>query len=419
MNPPRLHLRGWLLAVATPAAFFLGLFADQWGCFPHLNRLPPRRAQSTFAPFWDAWSLVEQHHIRANTIDDRALTRGAIRGLLDSLGDSGHTTYLSVDQLQKLRDSLDGNHEGVGVSLRLKNDRPTVVGVVARSPARAAGLCAGDVILAIDGEDVAHRSLEEVQHRLKGPAGTVVRLRVLRRDDGKAIDVPLVREALDNPTVSAHMLPGEPILHVAIHTFAKQADEQLREALRTARARGVKGVVLDLRGNPGGFRDQGVAAASEFLSDGPVMFELDSGGRRRAIAPQPGGLALDLPVIVLVDGNTASAAEIVASALQDHGRAQVVGTRTFGTGTVLQSFPLSDGSAVLLAVAKWLPPSGEPIWHKGLTPNFVVPRPTGVPAFRPEQSEGMTRASFAVLADPQLLKALELLRQGESARAAK
>src|SRR5262249_26970696 len=177
-----------------------------------------------------------------------------------------------------------------------------------------------------------------------------------------------------------------------IRNFGTHTDAQLKAALKALRGRGVKGLLLDVRGNPGGLKEQAVAVTSELLKDGIVFIEQDADGKQESVPVRPGGVATDLPVVVLIDEGTARSAEIFAGALQDHGRGRLVGMRTFGTGTVLQPFRLSDGSAVLLAVAQWLTPKGRKIWHQGITPDVEVPLPEGAVGLLPETEAGVTAA---------------------------
>jgi carboxyl-terminal processing protease len=226
----------------------------------------------------------------------------------------------------------------------------------------------------------------------------------------KPLDLDISRAQVDVADVTWHLLPGIAIAHIAIENFGEKAHAQLLEALNKSQAQGVQALILDVRGNPGGLKDQAVAVTSEFLTEGDVFLEQDAQGRRNPVPVVPGAHAADIPVAVLIDEGTASSAEIFAGALQDHGRAKLVGTRTFGTGTVLQPFPLSDGSAVLLAVTEWLTPKGRHIWHKGISPDVEVALAEGTPILLPEMEGELDAASLAKSEDKQLQKTLELLR---------
>ena len=215
------------------------------------------------------------------------------------------------------------------------------------------------------------------------------------------------------PDVSWHMLPGEAYAHIAIQEFGEQADAQLREALQGAKEHGAKGVLLDLRGNPGGLKDEAIKVTSEFIAKGDVFIDVDEKGNRTPVpvdAGKPGPVALDVSLVVLIDGGTASAAEITAGALQDYERGKLVGERTFGTGTVLEPFKLSDGSAILLATSEWLTPKGRQIWHQGITPDVEVALPEGASVLLPEMEGDLDAAAFQRTEDVQILKALQLLK---------
>jgi carboxyl-terminal processing protease len=279
------------------------------------------------------------------------------------------------------------------------------------SPARNAGVKAGDVILEVNGQPVAQESLQQIVEQVRGEAGTEVKLRVMHDGQTGPVEVAITRGKVEVPDVSWHMLPGESLAHISMESFGDKADDQLRTALQETREQGAKGVILDLRGNPGGLKDQAVAVTSEFLKDGDVFIDQNAHGKQTAVPVKPGGTALDLPLCVLIDGGTASAAEICAGALQDYDRAKLVGERTFGTGTVLQPFMLSDGSAVLLATSQWLTPKGRQIWHKGITPDVEVALPEAASILLPEMEDGMDAAAFQRSEDAQLHKAIDILRK--------
>jgi len=399
------------LYLALLAAFALGILADRSGWMPGSGRRPPPGLGHTFDPFWETWNLVDARYVDRAAVDPKRMTEGAIEGMLDSLGDVGHTAYLTPDELHELETSLNGQFEGIGARMTVRNGHPTVVDTIPGAPARAAGLRPGDVLLEVDGKSVASLPLDRVVQMVRGRPGTVVRLKVTREGEPHPLDLEIQRAAVDLPDVTWHLLPGVPVAHVALRSFGKQADEQLRSALEKARALGARGLILDVRGNPGGEKDQAVAVSSEFLKEGNVFLEQDSRGRRTPVPVRPGGVATDVPLVLLIDEGTASSAEIFAGALQDHHRAKLVGTKTFGTGTVLEPFELSNGGAVLLAVAEWLTPDGRQIWHQGITPDVAVALPEGVTPLLPETEDKLDAEGLAHTQDKQLSKALELLKE--------
>ena len=246
---------------------------------------------------------------------------------------------------------------------------------------------------------------------MRGKAGTELKLTVSRA--GAAVPVPLTltRAELKVPDASGEMLQGRPIAHIALFSFGEKADDNLKTAIEEAKKKGAKGVIIDVRANPGGLKDQTVAVTSEFLSTGDVFIDQDAQGHRTPVPVKPGGVATDIPMVLLIDNSTASAAEIFAGAIQDYGRGKLVGTKTFGTGTVLGQFKLSDGSAILLAISEWLTPKGRRIWHEGITPDVVVPLPPEAKIILPDESGRMSRADLDKSSDKQLLKALEVLEE--------
>ncbi len=337
------------------------------------------------------------------------MTHGAIAGMLDSLGDVGHTRFLSPEEVSRLGDELSGRLDGIGAGLTYRDRRPTILYTIPGSPARAAGLRPADVILEVDGKSVAQFPIDQVVRLVRGPPGTTVRLRVQRPGVSAPQEFGITRAKVEIPLAAWRLVTKEPIAHVALLSFGEHADENLKNALAAARKAGAKGFVFDLRGNPGGLREEAIAVASEFLKSGVVFVEVDARGRRTEVPVKPGGMTTDAPLVALIDQGTASSAEIVAGALQDHHRAKLVGTRTFGTGTVLRPYPLSDGSAILLAVAEWLTPDGRQIWHKGITPNVEVELPAGAGAALPEATPDDAREETG--SDAQLRAAVELLRK--------
>jgi carboxyl-terminal processing protease len=387
--------------------FLAGITAERFGWIPGSSAAG--RVGRTFRPFWEAWDKVEKYYVDPSAANPERMTQGAIEGMLASLGDYGHTTYLSKEALQQLHNALAGNLEGIGARMTIRKQQPTIMQTMPNSPAQEAGLRPGDVLLEVDGKVVAGLPLNRVAEIVRGPAGSKVSLRVARGTQTRNLSI--VRAKVDVPAVSWRMLPGLPIAHVAIQEFGKHADDQLKEVLKKARRQGAKGLVVDMRGNPGGLKEQAVAVSSEFLKSGAVFIEKERDGKQEAVPVKEGGEATDIPLVVLIDEGTASSAEIFAGAVQDHKRGKLVGTKTFGTGTVLRPFDLTDGSAVLLAVAQWLTPDGRQIWKKGISPDVEVTMPAEALMLLPDDQAKPTAADLTNSNDRQLLRALEVLQQ--------
>lgn len=389
-------------------AFLAGATVERAGWLHGRTGCPPQR---TLEAFCEAWNLIDDNYVDRAAVQAAAMTAGAIEGMLDSLGDVGHTAYLSPSELKQLENSLEGHFTGVGARMTVRKSQPTVVQVLPHSPAEKTGLKPGDVLLEVNGKDVHALPLSRIVELVRGPEGTSVDLRVLRTGAPKPLEFQITRAKVPVENLVWHMLPGTHIAHVAIQEFGVDADQQLRAALQQMREQGVQGLIIDLRANPGGLKDQAVAVTSEFLKEGVVFWEQDARGQRTAVNVEPGGVATDLPICVLIDEGTASSAEIFAGAVQDHGRGPLVGTRTFGTGTVLRPFSLVDGSAILLAVAQWLTPKERVIWHHGIEPDHEVALPGGTAILMPYEEANLTPAELEKNQDQQLLTALKVLRE--------
>lgn len=356
-----------------------------------------------------AAAVIQRNYVDRSAIQRNSLTYGAIGGMVNALGDSGHSTFLSPDMVNELRNEERGEFKGIGVEVGMKEGRVTVIAPLDQSPAQRAGLRAGDAIVKVNGQDVSSWPLSKVVDQITGPAGTKVQLTLLEPTSGHTRDVTITRASIKIREIVWAQIPGTKLAHLRIASFNGTVSKDLRAALKEIRAAGMQGIVLDLRDNPGGILDEAIDSASEFVSGGNVLLIKDSNGK---ITPQPakkGGIATDIPLVVLVNKGSASAAEIMAGALQDNRGAKLVGETTFGTGTVLEQFNLTDGSALLLAIQEWLTPKGQSFWHKGITPQIQVLLPENVTPVLPENERTMTPAQFQSSADKQLLRAIEVL----------
>ena len=358
----------------------------------------------------EAWDTIHQQYVGRDELDDRALIYGAIEGLTDAVGDTGHTDFMTPEERRQRNDSLSGSYVGIGV--RIEPDdvgRPRIVGVFDESPAKKAGIVPDDVILEVDGRPTEGAGIDQVTGWVRGEAGTTVKLTVRRGADGPERTVEIVRADVPIHPVSWTLVPGTKTALIRLEQFSSGAADDVVAALKAARGDGAQRVVLDLRGNPGGYVNEAVGVASQFLTSGLVYIERNAADGRTEHPVSPNGVATDLPVVVVVDGNTASSAEIVAGALQDAGRAKVVGETTFGTGTVLSEYDLSDGSALRVGTVEWLTPAGRRIWHEGIAPDDPVALPEGSLPLTPEDVAKLTAAAAKDLADTQLAKALEVV----------
>ena len=357
----------------------------------------------------EAWRDIQDNYVDAANLDDRALAYGAIRGMTEAVGDEGHTTFLTAEEVKASDQSLSGSFVGIGVQLSGDDTRPTIGAVIPNTPAEEAGLRRNDRILAVDGRTTEGEDIDQTVARVRGPEGEAVTLTIAR--SGVAdFDVTIVRRMFDLPLVSWAMVPGRRVALIRLDQFATGATKALKEAIVAARDAGATALVLDLRDNPGGYVTEAIGVTSQFLADGLVYQAIDASGKQKDGKVEEGGVATDIPLVVLANGDTASSGEIVTGAIQDAGRAQVVGEKTFGTGTVLGRFDLADGSSLRIGVERWLTRAGRPIWHEGLDPDVPVALAETVAPLRPEALRDMTAAGLAASQDDQLLRALELLR---------
>ena len=374
----------------------------------------PSDAASEFGLMAEAWNAIHNHYVDRSAMGSRALTYGSISGMMDALGDTGHSIFLSPQMIKEEGSFIKGEYEGIGIEIRIKDGHVVIMTPFDGSPAQKSGLRPGEIIMDVNGRNVADLTLLQVVHEILGPAGTQVTLTIVDPKTGTTRKVTVARASITVNSVTWQQFPGTKVAHLRIARFSEGVTKDLIKALKRIHRQGLKAIVLDLRNNPGGILPEAVSTASQFLSGGNVLLIKDAEGRSSPVAVEKGGEARDIPMVVLVNGGTASAAEIVSGALQDAGRARLLGETTFGTGTVLEQFPLSDGSALLLAIEEWLTPDGHTFWHKGITPNIVVTLPENVFPLFPEEENGMTPQDLKEIKDNQLLDALNLLSRTES-----
>lgn len=362
-----------------------------------------------FSVFWQAWDTVHKNFVDQEALDDQTLTYGAIRGMVQALGDEGHTSFLTPEERERQTTELSGTFSGIGAQLGVRDQLPVIVAPFDGSPADQAGVKAGDIILEVDGEDVTSLPLNDIVSKIRGPEGSEVTLSLLRPDENRSVEVTITRGEIKVPAASWAMIPGTTVALIRLSQFTANAEANIVASLEEAEAAGATAMILDVRNNPGGLLEQAVNVTSQFLSDGDVLLEEDANGNRKAYAVKAGGIGTELPMVVLINGGSASSSEILAGAIQDHERAKLVGQTTFGTGTVLQPYILEDGSALLLGTRQWLTPEGRLIRKQGISPDFEVELPIEADLLTPEEIEQLDAKEIAASEDTQLLKALELL----------
>ena len=335
---------------------------------PNLQTGTPDNLQVLFQPFWETWKLIHDQYVD-QPVDDTALMRGAISGMLASLGDL-HTSYMSPADYKQANASLAGSYEGIGAYVDTGGAYLTVISPITGSPAEAAGLLSGDQIIAIDGKDMTGTDPELARQKVLGPAGSTVVLTIQRKGVTAPFDVSITRAQIVIKSADGKMLDHN-IAYVQVTTFGDKTTAELKTTLETLMAQKPAGLILDLRNNGGGYLQTAVEVASQFLpKDQIVLYEQYGSGDRQEYKTLGSGLATDIPMVVLINEGTASASEIVSGALQDYGRAKLVGVVSYGKGSVQIWTPLSnDQGAVRVTIAKWLTPKSRTIDKLGLTPD--------------------------------------------------
>jgi carboxyl-terminal processing protease len=333
-------------------------------------------------------------------VEPGQIDRAALDGIVASL--DPHSAFLDADEYRAMRVSTSGHYSGVGLEVAQRDGRVVVVAPIAGSPAERAGVRAGDQLLAIDGETLAPGVLDEAIERMRGQAGSTVRLAIGREGEPEPLQFELERSDVQVGTVRASRLPGGALGYVRITHFNDATPRDLRIQLSGLQTTGpLHGLVLDLRGNPGGVLESAVGVADDFLESGVIVrAEGRAAGARFEHSATAGDLVRDAPVVVLMDHGTASGAEIVAGALRDHGRATLMGERTFGKGSVQTVIPLRDGQALKLTTSRYFTPSGVSIHERGLEPDVLL-----AGALQPESPATVQPAD-----DPAVQAALQYLR---------
>ncbi|WP_455381227.1 S41 family peptidase [Salinispira pacifica] len=373
-------------------------------------------APPNFSLIRDAWHDIDRAYVDRSAVKSTPLTYGAISGMVSALGDTGHSTFLTPDMVKQEKTLTSGQYVGVGLNIQMKNGQVTIVAPFQGSPADRAGLTSGEIIRRVNGKDISQYSLGQVVQRIVGDIGTKVTLTIFNPDTGDLRDVTLTRSRIVLHNVTHTMIADTGFADLRIAEFSQGVTKDLKSAIAAVKSAGARGIVLDLRNNPGGVLDEAIGVASQFLSSGNVLLTRNASGKTTPVPVKQGGEATAIPLVVLINGGTASASEIVAGALQDAGRAKLIGETTFGTGTVLSQFPLPDGSALLLATEEWLTPAGRTIWHKGIAPDEKVSLSRQASALPPDELGKMSMKQIDASGDAQLLSGIRQLKTDLSQR---
>lgn len=405
----KIALISLVLFGCSMSAFGAGIFLGGSGLLFEPGIVRAADQPTEFSTFWEAWNIVQQNFIDKKSLDNQQMTYGAIRGLIDSLGDEGHTVFLTPEQLTEQRTNISGKYSGIGAMLNMENGLPMIVSPFDGSPAAEAGVKAGDLILEVDGEDVTTWTLTEVIDHIRGEAGTEVTLTLHRSETNETLQVSIIRGEINAPTATWAMLPGTSVAMIRLSQFSANATEEIKAAVSEAKAAEATALIVDVRSNPGGLLEQAINVTSQFLPEGNVLQQEDADGNRQIYPAKAGGVATDIPLVVLINRGSASSSEIFAGAVQDYDRGQLVGETTFGTGTVLEPFVLNDGSGIMLGTSQWLTAKGRLIRKQGIEPDITVELPIGTDFIFPSNVEGLTVEELLNSDDQQVLKALELL----------
>ena len=406
-RPGRMY---FLTAIFIVAAFCAGWFGNQ----QFNGTIASRGDSGKYAQlFQQAWSTVDQNYVDRKQINYQQMSYAAINAMVNALHDTGHTRFLTPDELKSENQSLSGKFIGIGVTL---NQDPTtkewsIASTMAGSPAEKSGVRRGDIILTVDGTNITNKPYDTVSGLIQGKEGTTVALGIRRADSAQTQTINVVRAEIEVQNVTMHYIKESHIADIQIAQFAQGISDQLKAQLQEAKKLGATKIILDLRNNSGGFLDQAINTTSTFVSKGNVLLEQDSDGKRTPIAVNGSPLDTTSPMVVLVNNNSASASEIVAGSLKDNKRATLIGEKTFGTGTVLQQFNLSDGSAILIGTQEWLTPDGQFIRDQGITPDIQVGLGDKGVLLTPndENNQNMSEAQLLQSNDPQLIQAIKYL----------
>ncbi|HZD09984.1 MAG TPA: S41 family peptidase [Candidatus Binatia bacterium] len=357
-----------LLAVASFAAGFLANEVVRL----RAGSVRAAEEQQEFALFWEAWNWVESSYIGEIPPMQR-ITYGAIRGALGELGDP-YTVFVEPPARENEKDSLRGSFGGIGAHITRNENGDVILDPIPGNPAANVGIQEGDILLAVDGRRISDTmTIEEVANLIRGEKGSTVRLTILQTGAAEPVDIEVVRGDILLPSVNYRLLQEAPTIgYIQLSRFSGESSNEIESALKDLQQQGARYLILDLRHNGGGLLDAAIDVADHFLEDGPILIQQSRGQEERLYEASEATVAGDIPLLILVDGGTASSSEILAGALQDRQRALLVGTKTFGKGSVQLVYDLSDGSSVHVTASRWLTPNRHQIDQQGLSPDIPV-----------------------------------------------
>jgi carboxyl-terminal processing protease len=409
-----------LALVLMVLAFWGGWFAHQYFS-QNFDSSNQSRAYSQLIQ--QAWTDIDQHYVDRKAIDYKKMSYAAINAMVNSLGDTAHSHFADPQQVQREHQAIGGKYTGIGFYFQLNpaNQQWTVAQIVPNGLGDKAGLKPYDVVKSINGVDMAGKDATTASALIEGAAGTQVTFVIQRPGESQTRTFTIIIAEINGPNVLMYYIPQSHIADIQVVTFANGVANDVRDDINKAKAMGATKFIIDLRGNPGGSVDEAVKMSSLFISSGNVVIEQDSSGQRTAIPVKGNPLDTTSPIVVLVNTYSISATEIITGALQENNRAIVIGTNTFGTGTVLSAFPLADGSELILGTQEWLTPDGHSVRrvagdpnNGGIQPNIKVdPNQSRTLTPNEEQKSHMNLRQILKSGDTQLVAAIQYLNQQE------
>jgi carboxyl-terminal processing protease len=360
--------------IAVVIGFGAGFISSQAvsgvGVF-HINQPVPTNnpAQANINLIDEAWKYLAKEYVEPGKLASDNLSASAIRGILAALADP-HMAYLTVSDFKFLQSQFSGSFEGIGAVLGQNNSHLTIVSVMKGAPAEAAGILAGDIIEKVNGESTEGMSVDVAVSKIRGPAGTTVTLSILHLNATEPVNITITRAQVDIASVNMEM-KGD-IAVITISQFTSRTEDELAKVLPQLKQNNAQGIIIDLRDNPGGILDIVIQVASHFIPNGVIVSVRSNQGVVETYKAEKQNITTDLPMVVLVNANSASGSEVLSGALQDHHRALIAGTTTYGKGSVNVLQPLSDGSGIYITISRWLTPDGRLIEGKGIEPDITL-----------------------------------------------
>jgi carboxyl-terminal processing protease len=404
------------MSVMLVVAMFVGMGLDRVMIETGIAATSLTRADE-FETLEETYETIRENYVLQDEISDEDLIYGASKGMVDALGDTGHSTFLDPQEAVEYQQSTEGKLVGIGVRVDTSGELPVIIAPMQNSPAFEAGILPGDTIISVDGQSLDKMDISDAVDLITGEEGTDVTLELRHANEETTYTVTITRAQIDVNPVTWVMLP-DGVMWLHLDEFSRGASDELKAALQEGKEMGMTGLILDLRGNPGGLVVEALGVASQFVPDGTPLFQRQDADENVDVVETVGnrGAYLEGEMVVLIDNNSASSSEIVASALRDSGRAELYGETTFGVGTVLLPFELSDGSLAVLGTELLLTGVGERLFMEGVAPNVEVPlgddQTMGfILVEDPDQDHTLTQQELNTLEDDQLHAAYDAVIQ--------